>query len=122
MMYTKLSRDTVINNQNTQSGNPILPFDELIPDVEARVYTDKNGDDRVYLYGSRDEFGSKTWCSYSYKVFSSSVSDLKNWTDHGISFASRKGEKYKWQGKNATGISWSKNRLFAPDSLKIGDL
>ena len=90
MMYTKLSRDTVINNQNTQSGNPILPFDELIPDVEARVYTDKNGDDRVYLYGSRDEFGSKTWCSYSYKVFSSSVSDLKNWTDHGISFASRK--------------------------------
>ncbi|MGN0535750.1 MAG: family 43 glycosylhydrolase [Eubacterium sp.] len=122
MIFSKRNQSMEFNNQNTQSGNPILPFDELIPDVEARVYTDKNGEERVYLYGSCDEFGSKTWCSYHYKVFSSPVTDLKNWTDHGVSFASRKGEKYKWQGKNATGIYWCKNRLFAPDSLKIGNL
>ncbi|MGN0538494.1 MAG: family 43 glycosylhydrolase [Candidatus Fimenecus sp.] len=105
-----------------QGGNPILPPDELIPDVEARVFTDSNGEQRVFLYGSRDEIGSKTWCSYKYKVFSSPVNDLKNWTDHGVSFASRKGEGYIWNGKRADGISWCNTRLYAPDVNKIGDL
>ncbi|MGN0520655.1 MAG: family 43 glycosylhydrolase [Candidatus Fimenecus sp.] len=110
-----------ISTKQLQSGNPILPPDELIPDVEARVFTNAKGEQRVYLYGSRDEFGSKTWCSYRYKVFSSSVTDLQHWTDHGVSFASRKGEGYFWNGKNASGIGWCKNRLYAPDVNKIGD-
>ena len=58
MIFTKNNRIKEISSQNTQSGNPILPFDELICDVEARVYTDRNGEERVYLYGSCDEFGS----------------------------------------------------------------
>ncbi|MGN0574325.1 MAG: family 43 glycosylhydrolase [Acutalibacteraceae bacterium] len=104
-----------------RSVNPILPLDELIPDVEARVFKDINGEERVYLYGSHDCFGSDIWCSYQYRVYSSPVTDLAEWTDHGVSFASRKGEGYYWNGKDADGISWNDNRLFAPDVNKIGD-
>lgn len=39
------------------SVNPILPLDELIPDVEARVFKNSQGEERVYLYGSHDVFG-----------------------------------------------------------------
>lgn len=102
-------------------ANPILPLDELIPDVEARVFENAAGEKRVYLYGSHDNFGNKIWCSHQYRVYSSSVNDLKNWTCHGVSFASRKGEGYKWNGKNADGIYWTNSRLFAPDVNKIGD-
>lgn len=102
--------------------NPILPLEEFIPDVEARVFTNRKGEERVYLYGSHDYFGSKTWCSYQYRVYSSPVTDLKEWTDHGVSFASRKGEGYIWEGKDADGVAWSNGRLYAPDVNKIGDI
>lgn len=105
-----------------QAANPILPLDEFIPDVEARVFTNDKGEERVYLYGSHDNFGSKTWCSYQYRVYSSPVTNLKEWTDHGVSFASRKGEGYIWDGKDADGVSWSSGRLYAPDVNKIGDV
>ncbi|MGN1328530.1 MAG: hypothetical protein ACI4V4_02405 [Eubacterium sp.] len=49
-----------LNNIEPRAVNPILPLDELIPDVEARVFTDSNGEERVFLYGSHDSFGSKT--------------------------------------------------------------
>lgn len=104
-----------------QSANPILPLDELIPDVEARVFSNRNGEKRVYLYGSRDVFGSETWCSHSYKVFSAPLTDLGAWTDHGVSFASRKGQGYVWAGEDADGVWWSDERLYAPDVNRIGD-
>lgn len=47
--------------------NPILPLDEYIPDVEARVFSDG----AVYLYGSRDVAGDLTYCSKSYNVYKS---------------------------------------------------
>lgn len=101
--------------------NPLLPLSEFIPDVEARVFTNSRGEQRVYLYGSHDEFGSDTWCSYQYRVYSSPVTDLAQWTDHGVSFASRKGQGYVWNGEDATGISWWDKRLYAPDVQKIGE-
>lgn len=104
-----------------QCANPLLPLDECIPDVEARVFTNDKGEERVYLYGSHDNVNNKIWCSYQYRVYSSPVDDLKSWTDHGVSFASRKGEGYKINGKNARGVPWSTARLFAPDVNKIGD-
>ncbi|MDD6032134.1 MAG: hypothetical protein PUC47_01405, partial [Oscillospiraceae bacterium] len=94
-----------------QAVNPILPLDEFIPDVEARVFQNADGEERVYLYGSHDNFGSDTWCSYQYRVYSSPVTDLKTWTDHGVSFASRKGEGYIWNGEDADGISWNDAHL-----------
>lgn len=105
----------------SKAVNPILPLDEYIPDVEARVFKNGKGEERVYLYGSHDNFGNKMWCSYQYRVYSSPTGDLKNWTDHGVSFASRKFEGYKINGKNAHGVPWSTSRLFAPDVNKIGD-
>lgn len=110
------------NVTGKQAVNPLLPLDEYIPDVEARVFTNSKGEERVYLYGSHDEFGSKTWCSYKYHVYSSPVDDLVNWTDHGVSFASRKGQGYVWNGKDSAGQSWTNNRLYAPDVNKIGDM
>lgn len=110
-----------MKNKLSIAVNPLLPLDECIPDVEARVFTNSRGEKRVYLYGSHDKFNNKTWCSYQYRVYSSPVDDLKNWTDHGVSFASRKWRGYKWNGKNARGVPWSVSRLFAPDVNKIGD-
>lgn len=105
----------------TRAVNPLLPLDEYIPDVEARVFTNEHGEKRVYLYGSHDDFGSDIWCSYQYRVYSSPVDDLKEWTDHGVSFASRKGEGYIWNGEDADGVYWSDEKLYAPDVNKIGD-
>lgn len=107
--------------KEVQAANPLLPLDEFIPDVEARVFKNAEGEERVYLYGSHDEFDSGDWCSYQYHVYSSAVTDLKNWTDHGVSFASRKGEGYFWEGADADGVFWSEERLYAPDVNKIGD-
>ena len=104
------------------SVNPILPLDELIPDVEARVFKNSQGEERVYLYGSHDVFGSETWCSYQYRIYSSPIDDLCQWTDHGVSFASRQGEGYFWNGEDTDGLSWSNGRLYAPDVNKIGEL
>ena len=47
--------------------NPLLPFSEFIPDVEARVFSDG----KVYLYGSRDECGRMDYCSSFYNVYRS---------------------------------------------------
>lgn len=109
------------NMVDSQSVNPLLPLDEYIPDVEARVFKNREGEERLYLYGSHDNFGSKTWCSYRYYVYSSPTSDLKNWSCHGVSFASRKSEGYVWKNKNADGIKWNNERLYAPDVNKIGN-
>ena len=98
-----------------RAKNPILPLDEYIPDVEAQVFTNAKGEERAYLYGSHDNYPSSTWCSFQYRVYSAPVDDLDNWTDHGVSFASRKGEGYRWNGVDADGVAWSERQLYAPD-------
>lgn len=97
--------------------NPLLPLDEYIPDVEARVFTNAKGEQRLYLYGSHDEYPPTGWCSWQYRVYSAPLDNLEKWTDHGVSFASRAGEGYRWEGKDSDGISWSDGRLFAPDVI-----
>lgn len=47
------------------------------------------------------------------------LSDLGSWTDHGVSFASRKGEGYIWNGEDSNGIGWKDAMLYAPDVLCI---
>lgn len=80
--------------------NPILPLNQYIPDVEARVWADG----RVYLYGSKDIGGGTDYCSHEYHVFSSA--DLRNWTDHGVSFHSKD--------------SHTDKPLYAPDCICVG--
>ncbi|MBO7658891.1 MAG: family 43 glycosylhydrolase, partial [Clostridia bacterium] len=60
--------------------NPLLDDKYFIPDVEAHVWSDG----RIYLYGSYDIRGARNYCSEEYHVFSSA--DMREWTDHGVSF------------------------------------
>jgi hypothetical protein len=82
--------------------NPLLPPDMFIPDVEAREV-----DDRLYLYGSRDQGGDSEYCSDHYRVFSSA--DLESWTDQGVAFSA------------ARAHGGPERRLYAPDCLRVGD-
>lgn len=109
-----------MNSSVSRFINPLLPPDALIPDVEARVFPNAQGESRLYLYGSLDEPGSDTWCSYRYKVYSAPLTNLSDWTDHGVSFASRRGEGYRWHHQDAQGIYWNRQRLYAPDVNRIG--
>lgn len=77
--------------------NPILPQNLCIPDCEARVWADG----RLYIYGSYDVPGRNDYCSEQYKVFS--TDNLRDWTDHGVSF----------RGQDAPFAE--SNTLFAPD-------
>jgi arabinoxylan arabinofuranohydrolase len=82
--------------------NPILPIQHFIPDAEARRWNDG----RIYLYGSYDISGRTCYCSWEYRVFSSS--DLIHWEDHGESFRSAP--------PNAS-VTWTNAPLFAPDCI-----
>lgn len=100
-----------------RSVNPLLPLNEFIPDVEARVFEGSDGQKRLFLYGSHDEYDRGTWCSYQYRVYSAPVSDLSEWTDHGVSLASKKGEGYLWEGEDRDGVLWKDALLYAPDVI-----
>ena len=83
----------------TKGLNPFLPFDTYIPDGEPKVFGD-----RVYLYGSYDLFGSG-YCSDVYHAVSAPLSDLTDWTDHGVCFS-------------VEDVPWSDAVLYAPDALE----
>jgi hypothetical protein len=87
--------------------NPILPSWEYVPDGEPRVFGD-----RVYLYGSHDRAGSKTFCDYRLVVWSAPLSDLSNWRMDSESFRTRDTEN----GKDD--VDWSDNELYAPDVVE----
>lgn len=85
--------------------NPILPLWEYIPDGEPRVFKD-----RVYLYGSHDRVASDVFCDFKLKVWSAPISNLNDWSCHGISFCTRDQDN----GRKAT-VDWTDHELFAPD-------
>src|SRR5688500_17527275 len=91
-------------------GGPFLPPGEYTPDGEPRVFGD-----RVYLYGSHDRRDSKEFCDHLLKVWSAPLSDLTQWRDEGISFATRDYPGHK------DDVPWSDNLLFAPDVIKKDD-
>ncbi len=80
--------------------NPILPREHFVPDAEARVMPDG----RLYLYGSYDISGKKTYCSEVLHVFS--TKDMIHWTDHGVCFRS-------------CDVPWAEEgaELYAPDCI-----
>ncbi len=61
--------------------NPFLPLWEYVPDGEPHVFGD-----RVYLYGSHDAANSTRFCVRDYTVWSAPVSDLSDWTNHGVTY------------------------------------
>ncbi len=90
------------------AANPFLPSGEYIPDGEPHVYGD-----RVYLYGSHDRAGSKSFCDHILKVWSAPLSDLNTWTDHGVVLSTRDVDGRK------DDISWSDNEFYAPDVVEV---
>lgn len=92
--------------------NPILPPWEHIPDGEPRVFGN-----RIYLYGSHDNAGQTMFCDSIYNVWSASLSDLNNWSLHGVSFSTRKG-KTIYGFLYPDFVDWTDNYLYAPDVVE----
>jgi len=62
-----------------QITNPYLPSWEYVPDGEPYVFGD-----RVYVYGSHDQFNSDTYCVGDYVCWSAPVTDLGTWRYEGV--------------------------------------
>ncbi len=62
-----------------QAFNPYLPSWEYVPDGEPYVFGD-----RVYVYGSHDNFGGHGFCLNDYVCWSAPVDDLGNWRYEGV--------------------------------------
>ena len=62
-----------------QCFNPYMPSWEYVPDGEPHVFGD-----RVYVYGSHDEFNGAVFCLGDYICYSAPVNDLKDWRYEGV--------------------------------------
>ena len=85
-----------------KGGNPYMPLWEHVPDGEPRVF-EHNGEKRVYVYGSHD-IERREYCGRNYVVWSAPVTDLTDWTYHGVSYETH-----------------YDSVLYAPDVVKKGD-
>lgn len=80
--------------------NPIFPSWEYIPDGEPHVFGD-----RVYVYGSHDQFGGYAYCLNDYVCWSAPTNDLRDWRYDGVIYK-REQDPENLDGKSA---------LYAPD-------
>lgn len=62
-----------------QAVNPFLPSWEYIPDGEPHIF-----ENRLYLYGSHDQFGGTQFCMNDYVVWSAPLEDLSEWRYEGV--------------------------------------
>ncbi len=85
-----------------KGANPYMPLWEHVPDGEPRVF-EHNGEKRVYVYGSHD-VARREYCGRNYVVWSAPVTDLTDWTCHGVSYETH-----------------YDSILYAPDVVKKGD-
>ncbi|MDZ7835640.1 MAG: family 43 glycosylhydrolase [Alkalibacterium sp.] len=88
-------------------SNPILPDYEYIQS-EIHVFGD-----RVYIYGSHDEFNGSVYCENDYVTWSASVTDLTSWKYEGII--------YKKADHHFSPLKKGKSNLYAPDVAKGPD-
>ena len=88
-----------------QVFNPYLPLDEYIPDGEPHVFGD-----RVYLYGSHDQEGGRTFCMGDYTVYSAPVDDLSDWRCEGVIYRAEQDPDYK-----------NRPYMYAPDVVRGND-
>ncbi|MDE7261425.1 MAG: family 43 glycosylhydrolase [Oscillospiraceae bacterium] len=86
--------------------NPYLPAWEYVPDGEPHVF-----DGRVYVYGSHDAPGGKTYCPGHYVCWSAPVDSLGEWRFEGVIF------RREDDPSNADGSGM----LFAPDVCRGPD-
>ena len=62
-----------------QGVNPYLPSWEYVPDGEPHIFGD-----RVYVYGSHDQYNGWVFCQRDYVCWSAPVDDLTQWTCEGV--------------------------------------
>ena len=62
-----------------QVFNPYLPSWEYVPDGEPHKFGN-----RIYVYGSHDKFGGKTFCMNDYVCWSAPENDLSDWRYEGV--------------------------------------
>lgn len=62
-----------------QVFNPYMPSWEYVPDGEPHVFGE-----RVYVYGSHDEFRGAVFCLGDYVCYSAPVDNLKDWKYEGV--------------------------------------
>lgn len=98
-----------ISKRSIFMANPYLPDWEYIPDGEPRVFGD-----RVYVYGSHDQAGSKKFCDYVLKCWSAPLDDLNKWTCHGDIFHTQADRDHRAD----TDWTTEHNELFAPDVVE----
>lgn len=89
-----------------QPVNPYLPDWEYVPDGEPRVFGD-----RVYVFGSHDRFSGRKYCMNDYVVWSAPLTDLSDWTSHGVVYRKEQ-DPDNPRGKKA---------LWAPDVVQGAD-
>lgn len=88
-----------------QAFNPFLPLNEYIPDGEPHVF-----DDRVYLFGSHDAEGGRTYCMLDYVSYSAPVDDLSDWRCEGVIYRAVQDPDYE-----------QRPFMYAPDVVKGND-
>lgn len=88
-----------------QAYNPFLPPDVCIPDGEPHIFGD-----RVYLYGSHDLEGGRTFCMGDYTVYSAPVDDLADWRCEGVIYRAQQDPDYN-----------ERPYMYAPDVVKGND-
>ena len=89
-----------------QAVNPYLPSWEYIPDGEPYVF-----DDRVYVYGSHDQYDGQVFCLGDYVCWSAPVNDLGNWRYEGVIY-DKTNDPFNRDGRMC---------LYAPDVTKGTD-
>lgn len=85
-----------------QIFNPYLPSYEYVPDGEPHIF-----DERLYIFGSHDQFGGGGYCQNDYVCYSADISDLSEWEYHGVIYK-------KEQDPN----TYTETSLYAPDVAK----
>ena len=72
-----------------QVFNPYLPTYEYVPDGEPHVFGD-----RVYLFGSHDQFVGDRFCMNDYVCWSAPVKDLSDWRYDGVIYRKEQDPEY----------------------------
>ncbi len=89
-----------------QAYNPYLPSFEYVPDGEPRVFGD-----RLYVYGSHDQFNGRDFCLNDYVCWSAPLDDLGDWRYEGVIYRASQ------DPKNAKGNM----HMNAPDCVQGSD-
>lgn len=92
--------------EKKQAFNPYLPSWEYVPDGEPRIFGD-----RLYVYGSHDQFNGKDFCLNDYVCWSAPLDNIGDWRYEGVIYRATQ------DPKNTNG----KMHMNAPDVVQGPD-